>query len=69
MEQLIPRYIDEYNYNMGGVDIADQHRNAFKTQRKALRNWVPQWYWMIDSATVNAFKVGVFAPGKHWTNR
>ena len=24
---------------------------------------------MIDSATVNTFKVGVFTPGKHWTNR
>ncbi len=23
MEQHIPRYIDDYNYDMGGVDIAD----------------------------------------------
>lgn len=67
MEQHIPRYIDDYNYDMGGVDIADQHRNAFKTQRKALRNWIPQWYWMIDSAVINAYKIGVLAPGKHWT--
>ncbi len=68
-ELEIPRYIDEYNYNMGGVDIADQHRAAFKTQRKALRNWLPYWYWMIDHAIINAFKIGVHAPGKYWTNR
>ena len=68
-EQPIPRYIDEYNYNMGGVDIADQHRGAYKTQRKANRVWVPLFYWMIDSAVVNAYKTGVFAPGKIWSRR
>ncbi len=40
-ELAIPRYIDEYNFNMGGVDIADQHRAAYKTQRKVIRNWLP----------------------------
>ncbi len=56
-ELKIPRYINEYNYNMGGVDIADQHRAAYKTQRKAMRNWLPHWYWMLDHATFNSFKV------------
>jgi len=65
----IPRYIDEYNYNMGGVDIADQHRSAFKTQRKAMRNWLPHWYWMLDYAIINAFKMAVYAPGSHYTKR
>ncbi len=45
VELAIPRYIDDYNYNMGGVDIADQHRAAYSSQRKALRNWIPTWYW------------------------
>ena len=54
---------------MGGVDIADQHRAAFKTQRKAMRNWLPHWYWMIDHACINAFKVAVHAPGSDWTKR
>ena len=26
VELEIPRYIDEYNFNMGGVDIADQYQ-------------------------------------------
>lgn len=28
---LIPRFIDDYNYHMGGVDIANQHRAAYET--------------------------------------
>ncbi len=69
VELAIPRYIDDYNYNMGGVDIADQHRAAYSSQRKALRNWIPTWYWMVDSVVVNAFKIGVFIPGKYWNRR
>ena len=65
-ELEIPRYIDEYNFNMGGVDIADQHRQAYSTQRKSMRNWLPKCYWMIDHACINAFKIGVHAPGGHW---
>jgi len=68
-ELEVPRYINDYNYNIGGVDIADQHRQAFKTQRKAIKNWYPSWYWMLDHACINAFKIGVHAPGKHWTKR
>lgn len=68
-ELEIPRYIDEYNFNMGGVDIADQHRSAYKTQRKALRNWYPHWYWMLDHAIINAFKIAVYTPGNYWTKR
>ena len=65
-ELEIPRYIDDYNYNMGGVDIADQHRQAYATQRKSMKHWLPKWYWMIDHACINAFKVGVYASGGHW---
>ena len=54
---------------MGGVDIADQHRAAYKTQRKAMRNWLPHWYWMIDHTTINAFKMAVYSPAKTWTQR
>ena len=65
----IPHYIDEYNYNMGGVDIADQHRQAYATQRKSMRNWLPKRYWMIDHACINAFKIGVYSPSGHWTKK
>lgn len=68
-ELEIPRFINDYNYNMGGVDIADQHRAAFKTQRKALRNWLPHWYWILDHTIINAFKLGRYAPGGFWTKK
>ena len=68
-ELEIPRYIDGYKYNMGLVDIADQHRQAYATQRKSMRKWLPKWYWMIDHACINAFKIGVYALDGHWTNK
>ena len=49
---------------MGGIDIADQYRAAYKIQRKAMRNWLPYWYWMIDHTTINAFKMAVYSPAK-----
>ena len=51
---------------MRGADIADRHRQAYATQRKSMRTWLPKWYWMFDPACINAFKIGVFAPGSHW---
>lgn len=54
----ISRIIDDYNFNMNGVDIADQQRSNYVTQRKALRNWVPLFYWILGHACINAFKVG-----------
>ena len=34
----IPEFIDDYNYNMGGVDIADQLRSYYSTQQPSRRN-------------------------------
>lgn len=34
-----------------------------------MRNWLPHWYWMIDHATINAFKMAVYGPAKIWTQR
>ena len=53
----IPRFIDEYNHHMGGVDIANQHRAAYEVHQRALRSWWPLWAWSIDVAIVNAFKM------------
>ena len=36
-ELEIPRYIDNYNHYIEEVDIADQYRVVYITQRKALR--------------------------------
>ncbi|KAL8739891.1 MAG: hypothetical protein Q9190_007350, partial [Brigantiaea leucoxantha] len=58
-ELEIPRCIDDYSYHIGGVDIADQHRAAYMTQRKALRTWWPLFYRIIDHICITAFKIAV----------
>ena len=53
----IPQIIDNYNHNMNGlgVDRADQLRASYSTQLKALRNWLPLFFWILDTSIVNAF--------------
>ena len=50
----IPQIIDDYNHNMNGVDRADQLRAYYSTQLKALRNWLPLFFWILDTSIVNA---------------
>lgn len=50
----IPQIIDDYNHNMNGVDRANQLRASYSTQLKALRNWLPLFYWILDTSIVNA---------------
>lgn len=61
--------INDYDYNMGGVDIVDQQKSIYKTQRNELRNWYPLFYWIFDHACINAFRVGCqlkfFVNGDH----
>lgn len=59
LELDIPRFINDYNYYIGGVDIANQHRQVYHTQRRANRNWMSLFYWAVDHATIKAFKIGV----------
>lgn len=65
----IPRIINDYNYYIGEVDIADQQRSNYMTQRKALRSWFPLFCWILDHACINAFRVGCqlkfFGKGDH----
>jgi hypothetical protein len=53
----IPRFIDDYNHYMGGVDIANQHRAAYETHLRTWRSWWPLWTWAIDVSIVNCFKI------------
>jgi hypothetical protein len=47
--------IDDYNYNMNGVDIADQLRAEMTTYHITRRSWFPYWFWLLDTTIVNAF--------------
>jgi hypothetical protein len=35
---LIPCFINDYNQNMGGIDLANQFREVYKTHKPGLRN-------------------------------
>jgi Transposase IS4 len=40
----IPCIIDDYNHYIGGVDLANQFREAYETHKPTLRNWWPLFY-------------------------
>jgi len=58
-ELPIPCFIDDYNYNIGGVDLANQFRESYETHRATLRNWWPLFYWLIDVACINVYRLYV----------
>jgi hypothetical protein len=47
--------IDDYNYNMNGVDLADQYREECSIAQITKRNWMVYFFWLIDSAIINAY--------------
>ncbi len=53
----IPCFIDDYNQYIGGVDLANQFREAYKTHKPTFRNWWPLLYWLIDVACINAYRL------------
>jgi hypothetical protein len=56
-ELLIPIFIDDYNHNMGGVDIANQLRESYETHKMTNRNWWPLFYWLIDATVINSYRL------------
>ncbi|KGQ01638.1 hypothetical protein PAAG_11621 [Paracoccidioides lutzii Pb01] len=53
----IPAIIDDYSHNMNGVDLANQYRAAYTTHRITYRTCVSIFYWLFDSAAVNAYRL------------
>ncbi|PWW73646.1 hypothetical protein C7212DRAFT_216708 [Tuber magnatum] len=51
----IPLIIDDYTHSMNGVDPADHLCASYPTQLKALRNWLPLLFWILDTSIVNSF--------------
>jgi hypothetical protein len=59
MDLDIPAFINDYNHNMNSVDLANQHRQPYNTQRIAYRTWIPLLHWILDQATINAYKIAI----------
>ena len=57
-------WVDDYNHNMNSVDLANQLRAAYHTQKIAYCNQIPLFHQVLDQAIINAYKLGVI--GKFW---
>ena len=51
----VVRAIDDYNWNMNGVDINDQLREDLSVQQVTVRYWIIYFFWLIDCTLINAF--------------
>ena len=56
-ELYIPCFINDYNYCIGGVDLANQFRESYETYQITQRNWWPLFYWLIDIVCVNTYRL------------
>jgi Transposase IS4 len=50
-------WVDDYNHNMNSVDLANQFRQPYDTQKRAYWIWIPLLHWILDQAAVNAYKI------------
>ena len=53
----IPAFINDYNYHMGSVDIADQLPSYYCTQQRASHNWYRLFYWLLDTSIINSYRL------------
>jgi hypothetical protein len=53
-DRRCPDIFVDYNKNMGGVDLADLRRAWHSCRLRAYKWWHPVFYWIIDSAMINA---------------
>ncbi|RPB02906.1 hypothetical protein L873DRAFT_1761793 [Choiromyces venosus 120613-1] len=51
----IPVIIDNYSHNMNGVNLADQLCASYPTQLTSLHNWLPLFFWILDTSVINSF--------------
>ena len=72
----IPNYIDMYNHFMNGVDLADQLRSYYNTQKIYFKTWKPLWHFLLDTAITNSYLLATSTPSRpwgehhgHWTHR
>jgi hypothetical protein len=56
-ELRIPCFINNYNQYIGSVDLVNQFRESYETHKITLRVWWPLFYWLIDVACINAYRL------------
>jgi hypothetical protein len=54
---FLPQAFSIARYTLNGVDNADQLRASYTTQRRHLQTGKPLWHFLLDTTTVNAFKL------------
>ena len=65
-ELWIPQFINAYNHFINGVDLANQLRSYFNTQKTHRKTWKPLWHFLLDIAIINAFIVYASNPQQPW---
>jgi len=55
LERKTVDVFEAYNAHMGAVDQADQMRAYITARLRAFKWWHPVFYWILDSACINAF--------------
>ena len=58
----IPDYIDMYNHFMNGVDIADQLRSYYNTQKSHWKSWKALWHFLLDTTITNSYLQAASTP-------
>jgi hypothetical protein len=53
----IPQLIDHYNHRMNAVDVMDQIRSYYITQRKQYKTWRPLFTFLLEASLSNAWKI------------
>ena len=51
----VTRPIDDYNYNMNGVNMADQFREDLTIGQATVRAWLVYWFWLLDYIIINSY--------------
>jgi hypothetical protein len=64
-ELEIPIFINDYNYYMNGVDLANQYRSSYEVHLKGYRNWLPLLYFFINAAIINAWRIQYLYKQQH----
>jgi Transposase IS4 len=57
----IPTFIDDYNHYIGGVDLANQYKAAYKTHKSIRRSWSCILLALIDIIVVNSYQISYLA--------